>query len=238
MFATADFDTDGDATGPVSLNYWGHSPILPARRSARCAASLGPRVGRPDGTKYRGESHEPVNHREMASTSLVSRSRWLIAALVGGGFIIQRGEPDALAAHHCRRVLDRPAVLLQCRADARHGGGRRRQGRSRRRRSQQVRRARAHCCGFAGRRSPPGCSGAWLLSQTPGRFISTFTFGLLQTPVAAQLSSWGSAPGWAPSCCSMSGRSSGPTRRRSWASCRPRTNRRPRRAKSPCMPRA
>jgi uncharacterized membrane protein len=25
--------------------------------------------------------------------------------------------------------------------------------------------------------------GAWLLSQTPGRFVATFTFGLLQTPV-------------------------------------------------------
>ena len=38
---------------------------------------------------------------------------------------------------------------------------------------------RAPCCGFVGRPWLPGCLGAWLLSQTPGRFVSAFTLSLL-----------------------------------------------------------
>ena len=47
--------------------------------------------------------------------------------------------------------------------------------------------------------------GAYLLSQTHGRFVSAFTLGLLDHPVRAPTSSLASAPGSAPLCCSMSG---------------------------------
>ena len=43
---------------------------------------------------------------------------------------------------------------------------------------------RAPCSGSAGRRSATWLAGAFLLSQTHGRFIDTFTFGLLQNPVS------------------------------------------------------
>ncbi len=118
----------------------------------------------------------------------------LIAVLVGGGLhfnAVTLAKPDALAAHRIRRVLDRPAVLLQCRADARPGRCGRGQGRPGRSRRQQIVAPRA-LLWFRWSALGTWLLGAYLLSQTPGRFINAFTSACWRLPRPMPTSSWAS----------------------------------------------
>ncbi len=152
-------------------------------------------------------------------TGFVIAILFAVLSINDGG--LERARTRALAAHHRRHHLDRPALLLQCRADAGARGSRGRQGRPRRRGHHRSTSPRAACCGSAGRRSSPG-------SRVPGISPARAPWAV-RSPSAwrapsstATSSSSASAPGSARSCCSTSGCSSGRTRRRSSASCRRR----------------
>jgi len=105
------------------------------------------------------------------------------------GFRLQRNEFRALAAHRVGNILDRPIVLFQrvqtpaMAAAAADKGGPGGAGVNK-----YV--APLALLWFRWSALATWLMGAWLLSLTHGRFVDTFTFGLLQNPVRTPISSW------------------------------------------------
>src|SRR5882724_5514459 len=95
----------------------------PPQRKIR-AAALAAVWASPDPAQYsiKGESHEPTNHRQMASHYRLRVRR--AHRRPNRGLYLQRNELRTLAAHRGRGVLDRAIVLFQRGADAGHGGRR------------------------------------------------------------------------------------------------------------------
>ena len=102
------------------------------------------------------------NHRHSLILGIVLAL--LLAIALGGGHFNQTG-PGALVPHRLGRVLDRPALLLQRRADPGPGGCGRRQGRPGRRRHHQVRRPAA-LFWFRWAALATWLGGAWLLAES------------------------------------------------------------------------